>query len=125
MTRPLNVLIVEGNVDAGETLAEVLEIYGHEPTVARSGAGAMKLFRWLAVDAVCVDIDLPETDWFAAAKKLRRLSRRPLLLVAVTGHPGYEAWSLAEGFDYHLVKPFDPAVLSTLLWEHAVRLAEM
>ena len=38
--RSLNILVVEDNVDAGDTLSLLLRLYGHDVQVARTGLAA-------------------------------------------------------------------------------------
>jgi CheY-like chemotaxis protein len=94
---PLTVLIVEDNVDAADSLAELLRLCGHEARVARNGEEAVEAAVRHPIDAIALDIVLPDTDGYTAAKRLRAaLGRRPLL-IAVTG------------FDHHFAKPVDPS----------------
>ena len=57
-------------------------------------------------------------DGYETARRLRGLpGGEDMLLVAITGYGDDEAVarSRAAGFDYHLVKPFDPKALLRLL----------
>jgi CheY-like chemotaxis protein len=120
----LTVLIVDDNPDAAESLAHLVRRCGHDAHTAYSPREAV-----LAVDAdppdvVFLDIGIPGLDGYQLAGKVcERLTRRPLL-AAVTGIPGLEERSRAEGFDRHFLKPVDPAEVVTLLYAHAKRLAE-
>ena len=57
-------------------------------------------------------------DGYAVAQEIRRqVERRDLRLVAVTGYGQLEdrRRALAAGFDLHVTKPVDPALLDELL----------
>ena len=101
------VLIVEDNVDAAETLATVLELWGHEVRVAFDGAQGILLAKEFAPDIVLVDIGLPGMDGFDVARELRSHQMPHLHLVALTGYgaDADRARGVAAGFDSYLVKP--------------------
>jgi signal transduction histidine kinase/ActR/RegA family two-component response regulator len=114
------VLVVDDNLDAAETLAELLRCWGHEAQIAPDGPTALRLVPELRPDVLLLDLGLPEIDGFAVAEELARAGLRDdLLLVATTGY-GMEAdraRTRSAGFDHHLVKPIDPEVLRRLLAE--------
>jgi CheY-like chemotaxis protein len=102
------VLIVEDNVDAATSLAELLRLAGHEVTVALTGREGIAQARATRPDMVLCDIGLPEMDGYSVARTLRsdpELAR--VRMIAVTGYagPGEVARALAAGFDGHLAKP--------------------
>jgi CheY-like chemotaxis protein len=71
-------------------------------------------------DLVLMDIGLPDMDGYAVARRLRedpRLAATPL--VAITGYGQEEDKMRARdaGFDRHLTKPVDFAMLRTVLAE--------
>lgn len=69
--RPLRVLIVEDNVDAGDTLSMLLRLHGHEVQFAHSGPSALELAAISRPDVVLLDIGLPGMDGYQVATKLR------------------------------------------------------
>jgi two-component system CheB/CheR fusion protein len=72
-------------------------------------------------DVVLLDIGLPGLNGYEVAGRLRGLPNGSgVLLVAVTGWGKDEdrLRSQAAGFDHHLVKPVDPAVIESLLARH-------
>jgi CheY-like chemotaxis protein len=102
------VLVVDDNVDAAESLAELLALRGHETKAVTESRAALELANGFAPEVVLLDIGLPEIDGFEVARLLRRMPcTRHSLLVAVTGYgqPEDRKASSAAGFDHHLVKP--------------------
>ena len=115
---PRTVLIVDDNVDGAQGLALLLQLRGHRVLLAHDGAAGMEVARAQRPDVVVLDIGLPKLDGYAVARELRRLpGMAGVLLIAATGYGQDEDRRRARdaGFDYHLVKPVDPSVLSKLL----------
>jgi PAS domain S-box-containing protein len=112
------VLVIEDNADAGQSLAEILELHGHRVRVARDGRSGLALARELAPDVVLCDIGLPDLDGYEVARTLRRdAALRSMRLVALSGYaqPEDRERALAAGFDVHLAKPADLDTLAKAL----------
>ena len=116
--RPLSVLIVDDYPDAADTLASVLGAVGHRVAVARTGPEALAVAARDRPDAVVMELRLPGLDGCEVARRLKA-GGCPARLVAVTtcGRPADQERSRAAGFDWHLLKPADPAVLLTVLFK--------
>jgi len=113
------VLVVDDNRDAANTLAAVLDMLGHQVTVAADGREALALAAgrtdW---DAFILDIGMPDMTGHELAGRLRQLiGTRPAHFIAVTGYgqASDQAMSRDAGFDHHLVKPVDMARIQLLL----------
>jgi CheY-like chemotaxis protein len=118
------VLIVEDNQDAQDALRCLLELWGHEVTVAADGASGIQSALAGRPEVALVDLGLPTVDGYEVARQIRgALGDASPLLVALTGYGAAEqrAQALAAGFDLHLVKPVDPDRLATLLEEYPER----
>ena len=113
-----DVLIVEDNPDARETLRRMLELDGHRVRVAPDGLSALEVARESMPEVALIDLGLPQMDGYELAREIRRLdgARRPYL-VAVTGYglPDDRARTRAAGFDLHLTKPVDAEDLADVL----------
>jgi signal transduction histidine kinase len=114
----LSVLVVEDNLDAAETLANLLRFWGHQVSTVQDGQGAVELARAERPQVVLLDIGLPGLDGYQVARRLRaELGLHETLVVAMTGYgqPEDRRRSREAGIDYHFVKPVEPDVLRSLL----------
>jgi PAS domain S-box-containing protein len=112
------ILVVDDNRDAAQGLARLLELSGNEVSLAFDGEGAIESVESNRPGVVLMDIGMPKVNGYDAAIRIRSQSwGKSVVLVALTG------WGQAEdrrrtkeaGFDYHLVKPVEPAELDQLL----------
>lgn len=113
-----NVLVVDDNVDAADTLGELLRAWGYEVTVAHDGPAALAALQDTLPDIALLDIGMPAMDGYELAAHLRfQPGCAELPIVAITGSGGPEdvRRSRAKGFAAHLVKPVSAASLLTLL----------
>lgn len=121
-THRLNVLVVDDNPDAAESLALVLRAAGHDARVAWNGLDALDIARESPPDVVLLDLGMPCMNGYETAHRFRAdPATRSAMLVAVTGWGSEEdrKRTQAAGFVRHLVKPVDPDQLLALLDEHA------
>jgi PAS domain S-box-containing protein len=105
---PQRVLVIEDNMDAAESLREVLELEGQTVAVAFTGADGIEKLRAFHPDVVLCDIGLPEMDGYEVARAIRAdPTIRMTKLVALTGYAGPDdiARSKEAGFDFHIAKP--------------------
>ena len=117
--RSREVLLVEDNRDARETLQRLLEHEGHRVSVAVDGPAALDALRSARPEIALIDIGLPGMDGYELARRIRADvdAERKLVLVAVTGYgmPEDRRRSADAGFDAHLIKPLDLAALAAVL----------
>jgi len=119
---PRTVMLVDDNRDAGETLASVLRLLGHDVTIAAGGREALSLLPLRANwDAFILDIGMPDMTGYELASRLReRMGEdHPARFIALTGYGQQhdEAESRAAGFHHHLVKPVDVDRIAAVLVE--------
>ncbi|MFL6699374.1 MAG: response regulator [Vitreoscilla sp.] len=112
------VLVVDDNVDAANTLGELLKAWGYEVTVAHDGPAALAALQDTLPDIALLDIGMPAMDGYELAAHLRfQPGCEELPIIAITGSSSPEdvRRSRAKGFSAHLVKPVSAARLLTLL----------
>jgi signal transduction histidine kinase len=114
----LDIVVIEDNDDAADTLAMWLEALGHSVKVARTGPEGLDLVRESRPQLVLCDVGLPGMDGVEVCRHVKALpaGTHPVM-VALTGW-GMEAdrkRTREAGFDHHLVKPVAPDKLRDIL----------
>jgi CheY-like chemotaxis protein len=116
---PMRILVADDNRDAVLSLILLLDDEGHQVHGVHRGDEVMPALHAFKPDAVLLDIKMPGLSGYDVARQIRsRYGERGPLLIAVSGH--YKKGSdhlLAEivGFDHYVDKPYQPAVLLSLL----------
>lgn len=122
----LRIVLVEDQEDNRRLLAELLRLEGHAVETAVDGQDGIQRIQSVKPDVALVDIGLPGLDGYELARCVRQdAGLASVRLVALTGYgrPADIDQARSAGFDYHLVKPVDPATLSRLLGGHAPELS--
>jgi CheY-like chemotaxis protein/two-component sensor histidine kinase len=113
------ILVIEDNIDAAESLSDLLQMMGHEVHVEHTGAAGVAAAKERLPDLVICDIGLPGSmNGYAVARALRAIPElRSAQLVALTGYGGQEdrRRTLEAGFQVHLTKPVELEALDDLL----------
>ncbi len=111
------ILLVEDSEDARHMLQMLLMLAGHEVYAAVDGPSGLEMARTKRPDIAVIDLGLPGMDGFEVARQLRAGSEKDVRLIALSGYgqPEDRRKTLDAGFDMHLVKPVDPAHLSTAI----------
>ncbi len=117
----LQILVVDDNRDAVDSMALLLRLGGHEVDIAYDGLQAVAVAARLQPDVVLLDIGLPHIDGYEVARLIRAQQGDRVMLVAVTGwgQDDDRRRSGQAGFDVHLTKPIDYLDLAKLLAEWA------
>jgi PAS domain S-box-containing protein len=113
-----DLLVVDDNRDAANTLAALLETMGHEVRTAYCGSDAISLAVEQPPDAVFLDIGLPGLTGYDVARTLRAapaMARTRLIAFTGYGHDEDRRRVHEAGFDHHLVKPVAAAELARIV----------
>jgi PAS domain S-box-containing protein len=124
--RRRRVLVIEDNVDAADSLREVLEFREHEVAATYNGPEGVAKAREFCPDVVLCDIGLPGMDGYDVARAFRSdEALKGAYLVALSGYALPEDLQRAQeaGFDRHLAKPPSLEKLEELLGSLSVRRA--
>ena len=111
----LKVLVIEDDSDVLETLANVLELEGYDPLLARNGREGVALFRMQDPDLVITDLLMPEQEGIETIIEMHRL-RPNVKIIAISGggvrrNMDYLAMAAKLGATAVMAKPFEPAEL--------------
>ncbi|MCE9528037.1 MAG: response regulator [Planctomycetales bacterium] len=104
----LEILVVDDNRDAADTLALLIKCAGHQVRVAYDGPSALLTAQTQKPDVVLLDIGLPKIDGYNVASRLREQPEtKDATIIAVTGYgtDGDKARARGAGFDFHVLKP--------------------
>ena len=117
-TPGLRVLIVDDNRDSADSLAMLFEMKGHRAQVAYRGEHAVDAARRLTPHIALIDLAMPGIDGFTVLRTLRALPElRTTRFAAMTGYgqSSDRERTREAGFDVHLVKPVDMALLDEFI----------
>jgi len=112
------VLIVDDHPDAAQALAMLVRLLGYDCVTATTGGEALAQARASDFDLAIIDIGLPDVSGHEVARELRRMpSGRAMYLAAVSGYgqPEDRALALKAGFDHHVLKPLDVALVRRIV----------
>ncbi len=112
------ILVVDDNRDSAISLGMMLELMGNEVRTAHDGLEAVRAAEVFRPGVVLLDIGLPKLNGYEAARRIRDEAwGRDMVLIAVTGWGQEEdkRRSKEAGFNFHMVKPVEPADLEKLL----------
>ena len=106
-SRTHRILLVDDNIDALESTAEILRLNGMEVAVAADPYKALALLPTFMPDTAVLDIGLPGMSGYQLAEEMKRLCPTALRLIALSGYGQVNDLerSKAAGFDRHLTKP--------------------
>jgi PAS domain S-box-containing protein len=116
--RGLRILVVDDNEEAAVSLAHVLKLKGAHVRLAFGGCACLTALEVDSVDAVILDIGMPDLDGHEVARRIRaREQWDSVRLIAMTGlgDAASRERSMDVGFDHHLVKPVSFDVLDAIL----------
>ena len=114
----LRILVVDDNIPSAKTTGWMLELIGHEFTIAHDGHAAIDLAKTFLPDVILLDIGLPGINGYDVCKTLRADPRfKDTVIIAQTGWGQERDRQLAldAGFNHHLLKPIDFEKLSEQL----------
>jgi signal transduction histidine kinase len=111
----IQILVVEDDEDARDLLVTVLTQQGAKVSEAGSAAEALMHIAQAAPDVIISDIGLPGEDGYALMRAIRArgLTSATLPAIALTAYSRREDQRLAlqAGFQAHVAKPVEPAIL--------------
>ena len=109
------VLLIDDDENLAPPLAEYLRRFDLElESAPRPSDGLARLARG-GIDAVILDVMLPEMDGFEVCRRIRATSEVPVLMLTARGELSDKVVGLELGADDYLAKPFEPRELAARL----------
>ncbi len=104
----MRILLVEDDVTLGQVVRQSLLQTGHRVDLAVSGAQARHLWQVQPVDAVLLDLNLPDENGLTLLREARaRGDRTPVIVLTARNRTEERIAGLDAGADDYLGKPFD------------------
>jgi len=105
------ILVVEDDARLAEMLSEYLGEAGFRVTLAADGSAALTQLASTDMDAVVLDLTLPDMDGLDVCRRLRGTFDTPVLMLTARGDATDRIVGLELGADDYLPKPFQPREL--------------
>jgi DNA-binding response OmpR family regulator len=105
------ILLIEDDPRLADMVREYLGKAGFDVVHAENGTRGLAMHGREAVDAVILDLMLPDTDGLEICRRIRARSNSPILMLTARGDPMDRVVGLEMGADDYLPKPFEPREL--------------
>lgn len=103
----MRILVVDDEPAVRHALRRALTFDGYDVAVAREGSEALEVLALQPVDAVILDVLMPNVDGFEVCRRLRAAGdSTPVLMLTARGHVEDRVAGLDAGADDYLAKPF-------------------
>ncbi|MEA3276749.1 MAG: response regulator [Pseudomonadota bacterium] len=109
--QPTRILVVDDDADLRDLLTDYLRREGYEVAGVEDGTA---MDAWLAehsADLLILDLMLPGEDGLTLARRLRKDSQVPIVMLSARGDEVDRIVGLEVGADDYLAKPFNPREL--------------
>jgi DNA-binding response OmpR family regulator len=109
-----HILLIDDDMRLSAMVADYLRSHGYQVSTAASLTAGRELLARQAVDALVLDLMLPDGDGLDLCRELRASPRSrtlPVLMLSARGEPTDRIVGLEVGADDYLPKPFEPREL--------------
>ena len=109
-----HILLIDDNLRLSAMVGDYLHSHGYQVSSAPSLTAGRELLARQAVDALVLDLMLPDGDGLDLCRELRASPRTrtlPVLMLSARGEPTDRIVGLEIGADDYLTKPFEPREL--------------
>jgi two-component system phosphate regulon response regulator OmpR len=106
-----HVLLIDDDESLAAMLGEYLRGYGFAVEARADGGRGLAALERGGVDAVILDVMLPDLDGFEVCRRIRAKSDVPVLMLTARGEETDRVVGLELGADDYLPKPFGPREL--------------
>ncbi len=102
-----HLLLVDDDEDILSLLTTFFQKHAHTVSSAKDGEGMFAALKVQAIDLVILDVMLQGEDGFSLCRRLREVSRVPVIMLTAMADPTDRVVGLEIGADDYLTKPFD------------------
>lgn len=100
------ILVVDDEPQIARVLRRSLAARGYEVQVANDGEEALVTFNSWRPDLVITDLSMPQMSGLELCRKLRTITRAPIIVLSVKGEERVKVEALDAGADDYITKPF-------------------
>jgi two-component system KDP operon response regulator KdpE len=111
MNQQTRILIVEDDEQLQRMLQSVLSQSGYSVVGAKSGGGALEQLIKHEIDAILLDLGLPDMDGKEVIRQAHAISNAPVIVISARGSEREKIAALDMGANDYLAKPFDAGEL--------------
>ncbi|WP_042273493.1 response regulator transcription factor [[Clostridium] dakarense] len=115
------ILVIEDDIDLGNLIKDYLEINGFEVVIANDGLKGLELAYDPMIKLIILDIMLPLLDGVEVCKRIRTISKTPILMLSAKSGEMDKILTLGVGADDYMTKPFSPMELVARVKAHIRR----
>lgn len=111
MSQQNTILIVEDDEQLQRMLQSVLSQSGYLVVGAKTGVGALEQLQRRKVDAILLDLGLPDIDGKEVIRQAHAVSDAPVVVISARGSEREKIAALDMGANDYVAKPFDAGEL--------------
>lgn len=100
------ILVVDDEQHITMVMRSGLTKHGYDVRVAAEGESALELFQLWTPDLVITDLSMPNMDGLEVCRRLRAVSKVPIIVLSVKGDEAVKIDALDAGADDYVTKPF-------------------
>lgn len=106
-----SILLIDDDVSLSGLLAEYLHDQGHLTHTANDGQKGLRIFFEQKPDLVVLDVTMPKMDGWETLKRIREMSRTPVIMLTARSDESEVLRGFSLGADDYVSKPFSFAQL--------------
>ncbi len=106
MTEEKRILVVDDETQITRVLRRSLAARGYEVQTAANGEEAIEVFMRWRPDLVITDLSMPRLGGLDLCRRLRAVSKIPIIVLSVKGEERIKVEALDAGADDYVTKPF-------------------
>lgn len=121
---PLHLLVIEDDEHVRRTLGEALLEYAAEVSEAATGQQGVAIASRQSLDAIILDLGLPDISGLDLCRALRSFTQVPILVLSAVQDEAAKVALLDAGADDYITKPFSSAELVARIRAHVRRFVD-